>query len=221
MTLGRIVQHLLGYYDDIDPGGDPPTNPDWVSHTNMVFHATENPDGWIRLDGVTTTPFADPGNPDGSMRVNRYIVEETTNLWKTLQSIAANEFFIVGFDKMDTLYYRRHPMYQDTLPASRVDITAAMIIGSPAVTVLPGDTISQVRLHAVTDEGDTLHAYRLADGDIFSSGPKIDISYLRCNDQDTLNWWALRRYYYETRDVEVTLTLPGLCGLLFLSLIHI
>jgi hypothetical protein len=213
MTLGRIVRHLLGYYDEL--GSPPATNPDWVSHTNMVYHATENPDGWIRLDNVTLEPFDAATNPNGTMRLDRFVVKETTNLWATLQQIAKNEFFIIGFDKTDTLYYRRHPMFQTTLPDPRVEITESMIIGRPEVKELDTSDLTQVRLHAVTDEGDTLHSYYRDLAELTAQGERIDISYIRCNNQSTLDQWAYYRYYYETRDVELRLTLPGMCGLLF------
>ena len=105
MTLARIVEHILGYYDNY--GVNPATNPDWVAHTNSVYHPTENPHGWITLDNVD---FA------GSARVNKVNVRETDNLWTRLREIARWEFYEIMFDKTDTLWYAPHPMYDDPLP---------------------------------------------------------------------------------------------------------
>lgn len=213
MTMGRIVRHMLGYYDEL--GSPPASNPDWVSHTNMVYHASQNPDGWIRLDNVTLEPFDVATNPNGTMRVDHYIVKETTDMWKSLQDIARNEFFIVGFDKTDTLYYKRHPMFATSLPTPRLVITEEMIINSPVVDIRDGNQIRQLRLHAVTDEGDTLHANYPDLGSLPVQGKKLDISRIRCNDLTTLQQWANYRYKFETRDMTLRIQLPGLCGLLF------
>jgi len=55
LTMGRIVRHILGHYDTL--GVPPATNPDWIAHTNLVYHPTENPLGWITLDNVEVEPF--------------------------------------------------------------------------------------------------------------------------------------------------------------------
>lgn len=213
MTLGKIVRHLLGYNDELgctaSPAGD-----DWISHTGMVYHAEKNPDGWIRLTNVVTEAWA-ADNPNGSMRVNKYIVEETNNMWATLQQIARNEFFIIGFDKSDTVYYHRHPMFAETLKDVKATFDASVIIDAPVVQYRDVLDVSQVRLHAVTDEGNTLHSSYPAADAVTGTRRRMDISYIRCNNQSTLDDWAKYRYYYETRQFEVTITLPGLCGLLF------
>jgi hypothetical protein len=149
------------------------------------------------------------------MRVDLYVVKETNDLWRTLQEIATNEFFVVGFDKTDTLYYKRHPMFQTVLPNSVLTLTDAHIIGEPEVVFRDNDPIRQTRLHAVTDEGNTLHAYYPDVGSLPTQGKRLDITRIRCNDQNTLQYWANTRYAFETRDVTVRLTLPGYMGLLF------
>jgi hypothetical protein len=212
LTMGRIVAHLLGYYDDW--GVPPATNPDWVSHTNLVYHAIHNPHGWITLDHVTTEPFASPGNLSGSMQVQRYIVRETTNLWQRLQEIARNEFFVIYFDKTDTLWYTRHPMYRLPLPDPVMTFDNNFVIGRPTVTTRRPNQIRQVKLHAVTDEADTLHATYPA-SPVHVYGNVHDQSRIRCNDQDTLDEWARTYYLFQNRDYTVRWTAPGLCGLLF------
>lgn len=218
MTMGRIVRHILGYYDDL--GVPPATNPDWVAHTNLVYHATENPHGWITLDYVTTEPFADPGNLEGSMRVDHYIVRETNNLWSTIQQIAKNEFFIAYFDKRNNLHYERHPMYADTVPDPVMEFDSSFMLAKPTVYVRHMDTVSdvgtvrQVRLHAVTDSGSTMHSeYPSSPTHVY--GEVREISYLRCNSQDTLDHWAEVLYGFENRDFTVRVDAAGLCGLLF------
>lgn len=355
LTMGRIVRHILGHYDQL--GVPPASNPDWISHTNLVYHPTENPLGWITLDNVEVEPFDVTTYPEGSMRVNFYNVRETDNLWERLKEIADNEFFAIYFDKQDNLYYQRHPMYRTILPVPVMTFDEDFCVTPPTVEFRNDEFIRQVRLHAVTDDGDTIHAYypyqnicfnpsfetditdwtavggaaisqsaafaheglysmqivntvAVGDGAFYSSNPgarkttfiasiwvyqaaggatvrarlrdqtnakqgvsaaavlapatwtqftatvktgsnpctdlrlyiettvgaistlyvdaavitppsnpvyskKLELSYIRCNDQATLNNWAMRRYLYENRPYTVKWTAPGLCGLLF------
>lgn len=218
MTMGRIVAHLLGYHDD---WGDPPaTNPDWVAHTNLVYHPTENPHGWISLDGVTTDAFVDPGNLDGSMRVDNYIVKETDNLWEAIRQIAKNEFFVAYFDKTNKFWYRRHPMFSVVLPDPVMTFDREFSVQKPVVypryDEVSGDVgkTRQVMLHAVKDDGSTIHS-RYPPSPTHTYGNVHEITYLRCNDPDTLDHWAMVQYLFDNRDTTVHWTAPGLCGLLF------
>jgi hypothetical protein len=211
MTMGRIVRHILGYYDTL--GAPPGTNPDWVAHWNGVHHPTQNPHGWITLDNVETTPFNIITNPDGTQRVDRYIVRETDNLWSRLQEIATNEFFYIYFDKTDTLYYTKHPMYLNVIPAVVMDFDEDCIL-APFVAE-PRDTmgVPQVKLHAVTDAGGTLHAEYPASHNHIYGAPEI--SRIRCNYQNELDEWCERHYLWLNRDYTVRMSVPGLMGLLF------
>ncbi len=212
MTMGRIVRHILGYYDQL--GVPPATNPDWVAHTNFVYHPTQNPHGWITLENVTTTPFAWPGTPDGSMRVDRYIVRESKNLWETIRGIANNEFFVAYFDKHDNFHYKRHPMFAASPPGAVCAFTRRLVVGKPVVNVRLQNQKQQVKLHAVTDSGTTLHSTYPA-SKTFVYGNVHDQSYIRCNSQDALDHWAQCLYLYMNRPYTVQWTLPGLSGLLF------
>ena len=212
MTMGRIVRHILGFYDEL--GVPPATNPDWVAHTSMVYHPTQNPSGWINIDNVETTPFDAAAAPNGTMRVDRYIVRETTNLWSRLQEIAKNEFFVVYCDKNDNLYYTKHPMYRDVIPPIVMTFDKDFVVGPPVVDVRDENTIRQVRLHAVQDDGSTIHSnYPVVPTYVY--GNVADITYIRCNDQDTLDDWAEKYYLFENRPYTVRWTAPGLSGLMF------
>lgn len=218
MTMGRIVRHLLGYYDSL--GVPPTTNPDWVAHTNLVFSAAHNPHGWITLDNVTTIPFADPAALNGSMRVNRYIVRETDNLWSSIRQIAQNEFFVAYFDKQDNFYYMRHPMYATVLPTPVMTFDQSFVIGRPVVEVRShagvtgSGVVRQVILHAVQDAGTTIHAeYPTSPTHVY--GKVEERTYIRCNSQDALDRWAYVLYMFLNRDSTVRWTAPGLSGLLF------
>lgn len=212
LTMGRIVRHILGHYDTL--GVPPATNPDWIAHTNMVFHPAENPHGWISLDNVEVTPFADPGNLDGTMRVDRYNVRETDNLWSRLREIANNEFFVIYFDKTDTLYYTKHPMYLTTLPNPVMTFDEDFVVVPPTVIPRASDQVRQVVLHAVEDGGDTLRS-EFPTSPTFVYGKIEEISRIRCNAQATLDDWAERLYLFKNRDYTVRWTAPGFCGLLF------
>jgi hypothetical protein len=211
LTLGRLVRHLLGYYDEL--GTPPATNPDWVAHTNLVYHATQNPHGWIDLSNVETSVFADPGNPNGSMEASRYIVRETNNMWSTIQNIAKNEFFVAYFTKENELYYVRHPMFDTVPPASVMTFDESFVVGKPVVQYRP-NRYRQVKLHAVQDDTTTLHAtYPSSPTHVY--GNVDEQTYIRCNDQDTLDWWAEVKYGWLNRPYTVRWAAPGLCGLLF------
>lgn len=213
-TMGRIVRHILGYYDEL--GNPPATNPDWVAHTNLVYHATQNPHGWITLDNVMMEPFDAVANPEGSMRVDHYIVRETNDLWTTIQTIAKNEFFVAYFDKLNNFWYCRHPMYQSTLPNPVMTFDEDFSVGKPVV--YPRNVglgmVRQVRLGAVEDDGSTLRSNYPA-SPTYVYGQKDEIFTLRCNDQDTLDEWARTLYLYDNRDYTVHWYAPGVCGLLF------
>jgi len=218
MTMGRIVRHILGFYDELGPPPAPPpddqVSPAWVAHTNLVYHPTENPSGWINIDNVETMPFDAVTDPNGTMRVNRYIVRETTNLWSRLQEIAKNEFFVIYFDKNDNLYYTKHPMYRDVIPPVVMTFDKDFVVGPPVVDVRDENTIRQVRLHAVQDDGSTIHSnYPVVPTHVY--GNIADITYIRCNDQPTLDEWAEKYYLFENRPYTVRWTAPGLSGLLF------
>jgi hypothetical protein len=210
LTLGKIVRHILGYLDGIS----------WVSHTNAVFNASWNRSGWINIDDVMTTPFDVGTNPLGSMRTDSFIVDETSNIWTTLQAIADNEFFTIYFDKANNLHYKRHPMFQETLPDPVMTLTKAHFVGAPDIEMREeygayAENGIQIVLHAVTDEGSTLHSYSPANGELRVQGTRIEHSYLRCNSQTTLDFWARRLYDYESRECTLRVVLPGMSGLLF------
>jgi len=212
LTLGRLVRHILGYYDSL--GADPITNPDWVAHCNLVYNATYNPHGWISLDNVETTPWATPGNLDGTARAQRYIIRETSNLWGAIQAIAVNDHFVAYFDKENVFHYERNPMFQAVLPAVVMTFTNTFCAGRPQVVIRDKRQIDQVRYHAVTDDADTMHASWPV-SPTHSYGQTIDQSRFRCNDVDQLSYWAKIRYYWENRPYTVKWPAPGLCGLLF------
>lgn len=213
MTLGRIVQHILGYYDT--QGQGPASNPDWVAHTNMVYHPTQNPLGWITLDYVETTPFDATTNPDGTMRTDRIAIRETDNLWERLTEIARSEFFEIYFDKNDTLHYTKHPMYRTVIPDPVMTFDEHFTAAPVSVEVRSSSQVRQVKLHAISDSGDnTLHS-TYPESPTYVYGRVLDISRLRCNHQETLDSWCRRKYFYENREYTVRWTAPGLCGLLF------
>lgn len=212
MTLGRIVRHILGFYDEL--GVPPATNPDWIAHTNLVYHAVHNPHGWISLDEVEVEPFDAVANPDGTMRLDLLVVRESNNLWTTLQSLARTEFFEIYFDKSDTLHYTRHPMYRDVLPDPVMTFDKSFCSRPPVVQFRDAQQLRQARFAAFMDDGDTLHSnFPVTPTHVYGNAPII--SNLRCNDQDTLDSWAARYYYFTNRPWTVTWVAPGACGLRF------
>lgn len=179
LTLGRIVRHILGFYDEL--GAPPATNPDWVAHTNLVYHATENPSGWISLEYVEVEPFDAATNPDGTMRTDEYVVRQTTNMWQAIQDIAKNEFFVAYFDKQDRIHYEKHPMYRETLPEPVMTFDSSFCVAPLSIEFRESEQVSQVKLHAVTDEGDTLHS-------VYPPGTEANIVDNPGFETDTAGW---------------------------------
>jgi hypothetical protein len=198
MTLGKIVRHILGYWDEI--GKPPSTNPDWVAHCNLVYDREHNPRGWIRTDIDVY----------GSAEVSRYIVRESTNLWRTLRDIAANEFYDCYFDRNDVFHYRPHPFFY-TPPAPVLTLDRSLLLGELHVEERES-RVRQVRLHAVTDAETTMHSdYPRSATHVY--GEVIERTGLRCNNQLLLDQWAERLYRWENRPYTLTWTAPGPIGL--------
>jgi hypothetical protein len=154
------------------------------------------------------------------MRVDRYNVRESKNLWSTIRQIAKNEFFLAWFDKENHFYYERHPMYASALPPIVMEFDKNFVVGRPVVyerlntSLTNVGVVKQVKLHAVQDDGSTIHSdYPASDTHVY--GNVEEVTYLRCNDQDTLDEWARTYYLYLNRDFTVRWQAPGLCGLLF------
>jgi len=199
MTLGKIIRHILGYYDEV--GQPPSTNPDWVAHTNLVHHPIENPGGWITLDFVETA---------GSAEVSRYIVRESTNLWRTLRDIAGNEFYTLYFDRHDRLHYHPHPVFYGTPPTPSLELTERMHVGDLSVEIRES-RVRQVLLHAVTDAETTLHAsYPTSPTHVY--GEVEERTGIRCNSQSLLNTFAQRLYRWVNRPYTLTWRAPGPLG---------
>lgn len=212
LTLGRLVRHILGYDDVL--GAPPVGNPDWVAHCNLVYDVTHNPHGWINLDNVETTPWATPGNLDGTARAERYIIRETNSIWSAIQAIAINDHFVAYFDKQNVFHYERNPMFQGVLPPVVMTFTNTFCAGRPQVIFRDKRQVDQVRYHAVTDDAGTIHAdYPASVTHVY--GRTINQSRFRCNDADQLAYWATIRYFWENRPYTIKWPAPGLCGLLF------
>jgi len=198
MTLGKIVRHILGYWDTV--GQPPSTNPDWVAHCNLVYDHEHNPSGWIRTDIDT----------EGSAEVSRYIVRESTNLWRTLRDIAANEFYDCYFDRNDVFHYRPHPYFY-TAPNPELTLDRTLLLGTLEVEARESK-VRQVLLHAVTDAETTMHAeYPPSPTHVY--GEVVEKTGIRCNSQALLNQWAQRLYRWENRPYTITWTAPGPIGL--------
>lgn len=208
LNLGKIVKHILGYYDTCNDLG-----PEWIAHTNLVQNLAHNPNGWIDLANVEDSMWS-AGNTGGSMATSIYTVRETNNIWSRLGEIARNEFFFIHFDKLDNLYYQRHPMFSTVLPPAVMTFDGSFGLSPFVATPVANEQVEQVVLHAVTDDEDTLHALYPA-SPTFVYGNKEELSNIRCNSQATLNYWAQRLYLYLNRDYTVRWTAAGACGLLF------
>ena len=215
LTLGKIVTHLLGYYDN--EGAPPTTNPDWVAHTNMVFDAVNNPGGWITLANVELLNSAHIAYDAIRGQASPYIVRETDNLWARLREIARNEFYQIYFDKTDTLWYQPHPMYVAPLPNPVMTFDADFAAAAPVVTVRDVNQVRRAKLHALTSQSEPLDAQYppVPTPGMPTYGNVLDIARIRCDEQTQLDAWAQRTFLFANRPWTVTWTAAGLVGLLF------
>ena len=169
-------------------------------HTNISQAAG----GWVNTDYVQVA---------NSTLVNVRTVRESNSIWSTLKEIGDTEFFVVFFRKDDTLVYDCHPQFAAVLADVTVIFDASMIIGAPSVTYNDLAVPDQVRLYALTDEGDTIRAYYPAD--ITAEGRKHKLTNIRCNTQARLDQLAFRLFNFMQRRYQARITLPGAWGLQF------
>jgi hypothetical protein len=214
LTLGKIVTHLLGYYDN--EGVPPATNPDWVAHTNMVFDPVHNPGGWITLDNVDVLNSAHIGYDAVRGLPGPYEVRETDNLWERLREIARNEFYQIYFDKTDTLWYQPHPMFTAPLPNPVMTFDASFAAAAPIVTLRDENEVRQVVLNAVDSQSNVIKPIvKFPAAPTVQYGNVRNISRIRCDERTQLVDWAERVYLFANRPYTVTWTAAGLVGLLF------
>ena len=127
MSLASIVDHIIR------------------RHTNLVFDATAMP------DGIVTTLNIDFTN---SVKLERYNVSKSQNMWRTLQNIgggeSSGEFYRCWFNKANEFFYQPTPMFGSETTLGTLD--SSMFWNRPRIKLnnnQPGKKIGKVQITAV------------------------------------------------------------------------
>jgi hypothetical protein len=194
LRLGAIVKHIV------------------EQHTNISSTAfVQNDDGTYSTDPIGG--WSDTTNIDEifTTKVNAFTRRQSNSLWQAIKDIGINEFYVAYFDKRDRFNYEPHPVFKTVLDPFTLDIDSSMIVGQPELIYRDKITLDQAVLAALTDEGEILNA-QFPDT-IAISGRSLNITNLRCNDQNRLNNLAQRVFSFESREYDLKLQLPGASGL--------
>ncbi len=210
------------YFTDTDP----PTNPHQYTDLRLgtiVKHIVEQHSNISSTANVQDTDGTDSGNPIGgwsdtsnidvifTTKVDAFTKRQSNSLWQAIKDIAKNEFYIAYFGKDDSFNYEPHPVFKTTLDAITLAIDDTMIVGQPVITFRDHVDMDQVTLAALTDDGEILNASFPTN--MTALGRSLNITNLRCNDQNRLNTLAQRVFSFESRLYNLRLQLPGPSGL--------
>ena len=205
---------------------DPPTNPHQYTDLRLgtiVKHIIEQHSNISSTANVQNDDGTDSGNPIGgwvdtseidiilTTKVDVFTVRQTNSMWQAIKKIAQNEFYVAYMSKEDDFIYEQHPVFKATLDAITLAIDDTMIVGQPEITFRDHVDMDQVTLAALTDDGDILRSSFPTN--ITAQGRALNITNLRCNDQNRLDVLAQRAFSFESRLYNLRLVLPGAAGL--------
>jgi hypothetical protein len=210
------------YFTDTDP----PTNPHQYAdlrlgaivrhiveqHTNISSTAfVQNDDGTFSTDPIGG--WSDTSNIDTifTTKVDAFTRRQANSLWQAVKDVGKNEFYVAYFGKDDSFNYEPHPVFKTTLDPFTLDIDNTMIVGQPEIKFRDKIDLDQAVLAALTDDGEILNA-QFPDT-ITIQGRSLNITNLRCNDQNRLNDLAQRVFSFESRLYDLKIQLPGPMGL--------
>ncbi len=210
------------YFTDTDP----PTNPHQYAdlrlgtlikhiveqHSNISSTGTiQNEDGTD--SGVSIGGWSDTSNIDTifTTKVDAFTKRQSNSLWQAIKEVGRNEFYVAYFGKFDDFNYESHPVFKAVLDPFTLAIDDTMIVGQPEIVFRDQIDMDQVTLSALTDDGLILTASFPAT--MTAQGRSLNITDLRCNDQNRLNNLAQRVFSFESRLYNLRLQLPGPAGL--------
>lgn len=194
LRLGTIVKHIV------------------EQHTNISSTAVvQNDDGTFSANPVGG--WSDTSNIDVifTTKVDAYTRRQANSLWQAIKDVGKNEFYVAYFSKDDSFNYEPHPVFKTTLDPFTLDIDATMLVGQPEIKFRDKVDLDQAVLAALTDEGEILNSQYPSS--IAIQGRSLNITNLRCNDQNRLDNLAQRVYSFESRLYDLRLQLPGPTGL--------
>ena len=187
LNLGIIVKHIIEQHTNVSSTGV-------VQNSDGSFSATPI-GGWVDTSDIDVT---------NSTTVDVFTVRQTNSLWRAIQDIAANEFYIAKMTRHDEFSYNPNPMFDAVLPSFTISLDNTYLVGQPEVTFRNDIQVDQVILMALTDDGEILRSEFPTN--ISSQGRRLQITNLRCNSQARLDTLAERKYFFETRPYDLVLT---------------
>lgn len=193
LRLATMIQHIIEQHTNVSSTA-------FIQNSNGTFSAVPV-GGWVDTSGIDTA---------NSSTVGVYTVKQNNSLWEAMKAIAANEFYVIYMDKYDNFIVEQHPQFKAVLPAVTVDLDSDIIINKPEVLYRDRIQVDQVRLAALTDEGEILRAEFPAN--VSSQGRRKNIFNLRCNSQARLNTLAERAYLFENREFTLRIEIPSAWG---------
>jgi hypothetical protein len=194
LNLGLIIKHIIEQHTNVSSTA-------FVQNSNGSY-STDPVGGWVDTSAIDVT---------NSTTVDVYTVRQTNSLWRTIQAIAENEFYIAKMTKHDEFSYQPNPMFDTVLPDFTISLNSSYLVGQPEVTFRNDVQIDQVLLMALTDDGEILKSEYPAN--VPATGRRFQLTNLRCNDQTRLDTLAERKYFFETRPYDLRLFLAGPWGL--------
>lgn len=194
LRLGYIIKHVIEQHTNI-------------SSTGVV----QNDDGTFSANPIGG--WSDTTNIDEifSTKVDAFTRRQANSLWQAIKDVGKNEFYVAYFGKDDSFNYEPHPVFKTTLDPFTLDIDSTMLVGQPEIKFRDKIDLDQAVLAALTDTGEILNASYPAT--IAIAGRSLNITNLRCNDQNRLDNLAQRVYSFESRPYDLRVQLPGPAGL--------
>jgi hypothetical protein len=210
------------YFTDTDPITNPHQYADLRLGT-IIKHIVEQHTNISSTANVQNDDGTDSGNPIGgwsdtsntdiifTTKVDAFTRRQSNSLWQAVKDIGKNEFYVAYFSKDDSFNYEPHPVFKTTLDPFTLAIDDTMIVGQPEIRFRDKVNLDQAVLAALTDEGEILNAQFPTAQTV--QGRSLNITNLRCNDQNRLNTLAQRVFSFESRLYDLKLQLPGAAGL--------
>jgi hypothetical protein len=210
------------YFTDTDPITNPHQYADLRLGT-IIKHIVEQHTNISSTANVQNDDGTDSGNPIGgwsdtsntdiifTTKVDAFTRRQSNSLWQAVKDIGKNEFYVAYFSKDDSFNYEPHPVFKTTLDPFTLAIDDTMIVGQPEIRFRDKVNLDQAVLAALTDEGEILNAQFPTAQTV--QGRSLNITNLRCNDQNRLNTLAQRVFSFESRLYDLKLQLPGPAGL--------
>lgn len=183
-------------------------------HCNVILDATGaagSPDGIITDTDVDTT---------NSTLISRYNVSKSGNAWRTLQQIAAGEFYNIWVDRHNKIWYGPRPSFAPTPPAVKGLLTTSHMRGILQVKYWnsrPGQRVGQVNITTIKDSTTvykSTYPADPADGKILPSKDGFWAASQANSDTLAERWYRwLTRSYTLTVEVDPGLAMFGDDGL--------